>query len=30
MIEVKNLYKSFDGDFVLNDLSAKFEQGKYP
>lgn len=28
MIEVKNLFKSFDGDFVLNDVSAKFEQGK--
>jgi phospholipid/cholesterol/gamma-HCH transport system ATP-binding protein len=28
MIEVKNLYKSFDGDFVLSDLSAQFEKGK--
>ncbi len=28
MIEVKNLSKSFDGEFVLNDVSAKFEQGK--
>jgi len=28
MIEVKNLYKSFDGEFVLNDLSAQFEKGK--
>lgn len=28
MIEVKNLYKSYDGDFVLNDVSVKFEQGK--
>ncbi|TFG90932.1 MAG: ATP-binding cassette domain-containing protein [Candidatus Atribacteria bacterium] len=28
MIEVKNLYKSFDGNLVLNDLSAKFEKGK--
>jgi phospholipid/cholesterol/gamma-HCH transport system ATP-binding protein len=28
MIEVKNLYKSYDGEFVLNDVSASFEQGK--
>jgi len=28
MIEVKNLFKSFDGEFVLNDVSARFEQGK--
>lgn len=28
MIEVKNLYKSYDGDFVLNDVSAQFEPGK--
>ena len=28
MIEVKNLYKSYDGDFVLNDVSARFEPGK--
>ena len=28
MIEVKNLYKSYDGDFVLNDVSASFEPGK--
>ncbi|MEN8226664.1 MAG: ATP-binding cassette domain-containing protein [Bacteroidota bacterium] len=28
MIEVKNLYKSYDGEFVLNDVSVKFEQGK--
>jgi phospholipid/cholesterol/gamma-HCH transport system ATP-binding protein len=28
MIEVKNLYKSFDGEFVLNDVSAQFEPGK--
>ena len=27
MIEAKNLYKSYDGDFVLNDVSVKFEQG---
>jgi len=24
MIEVKNLYKSYDGEFVLNDVSASF------
>jgi len=28
MIEVKNLYKSYDGAFVLNDVSAQFEPGK--
>ena len=28
MIEVKHLYKSYDGAFVLNDVSVKFEQGK--
>jgi len=28
MIEVKNLYKSYDGIFVLNDVSAHFEPGK--
>ena len=28
MIEVKNLYKSYDGAFVLNDVSASFEPGK--
>lgn len=28
MIEVKNLIKSFDGRVVLNDISAKFEDGK--
>lgn len=28
MIEVKNLFKSYDGEFVLNDVSASFEQGK--
>jgi len=28
MIEVKQVYKSYDGDFVLNDVSVKFEQGK--
>ena len=28
MIEVKNLYKSYDGDHVLNDVSVRFEQGK--
>jgi phospholipid/cholesterol/gamma-HCH transport system ATP-binding protein len=28
MIEVKNLFKSFDGEFVLNDITARFEQGK--
>ncbi len=27
MIEVKNLYKSYDGEFVLNDVSARFEKG---
>ena len=28
MIEVKNLCKSYDGAFVLNDVSAQFEPGK--
>jgi phospholipid/cholesterol/gamma-HCH transport system ATP-binding protein len=28
MIEVKNLYKDYDGNLVLNDVSVKFEQGK--
>ncbi len=28
MIEVKNLYKSFDGVEVLKDISTRFEQGK--
>ena len=28
MIEVKNLYKSYEGNFVLNDVSAQFEPGK--
>jgi phospholipid/cholesterol/gamma-HCH transport system ATP-binding protein len=28
MIEVKNLFKSYDGAFVLNDVSAQFEPGK--
>lgn len=28
MIEVKNIYKSYDGEFVLNDVSARFEKGK--
>jgi len=28
MIEVKNLYKSFDGNMVLSDVSAVFEKGK--
>ena len=28
MIEVKNLFKKFDGEYVLNDVSVKFEQGK--
>jgi phospholipid/cholesterol/gamma-HCH transport system ATP-binding protein len=28
MIEVKHLFKSYDGTYVLNDVSAKFEQGK--
>jgi phospholipid/cholesterol/gamma-HCH transport system ATP-binding protein len=27
MIEIKNLYKSFDGRMVLNDVSVKFEPG---
>lgn len=28
MIEVKNLYKSYDGEYVLNDVNASFEKGK--
>lgn len=28
MIEVKNLYKSFDDELILEDISAKFEKGK--
>lgn len=28
MIQVKNIYKSFDGNLVLNNVSAVFEQGK--
>lgn len=28
MIEVKNLYKSFDNNHVLNDVSVTFEEGK--
>ncbi|MCK4880245.1 MAG: ATP-binding cassette domain-containing protein [Bacteroidales bacterium] len=28
MIEVKNLFKSYESDFVLNDVSARFEKGK--
>lgn len=28
MIEVKNLFKSYDGEYVLNDVSSRFEQGK--
>ena len=28
MIEVKNLYKSYDKETVLNDVSARFEPGK--
>lgn len=28
MIEVKNLYKSYDGEIVLNDVSASFDKGK--
>ena len=28
MIEVKNLYKSFDGREVLKDISTVFEDGK--
>jgi phospholipid/cholesterol/gamma-HCH transport system ATP-binding protein len=28
MIEVKNLFKSYDSEYVLNDLSARFEPGK--
>jgi phospholipid/cholesterol/gamma-HCH transport system ATP-binding protein len=28
MIEVKHIFKSYDGNFVLNDVSVKFEKGK--
>jgi len=28
MIEVKSLYKRYDDNYVLNDISIKFEQGK--
>ena len=28
MIEVKNLYKQYDGNYVLNDVSSRFEPGK--
>ncbi|MDF1573902.1 MAG: ATP-binding cassette domain-containing protein [Bacteroidales bacterium] len=28
MIEVKGLYKKYDGEYVLNNVSARFEQGK--
>lgn len=28
MIEVKNVFKSYDGEFVLNDISVSFEKGK--
>jgi len=28
MIEVKNLYKSYGWEFVLNDVSTRFDQGK--
>ena len=28
MIEVKNLFKRYEGDYVLNDVSAKFEPGQ--
>ncbi|MFW6309600.1 MAG: ATP-binding cassette domain-containing protein, partial [Prolixibacteraceae bacterium] len=28
MIEVKNLYKSFDGTMVLQNISSRFEKGK--
>lgn len=28
MIEVKNLYKSYEDDFVLNDVSTRFEKGQ--
>ena len=28
MIEVRNLHKSYDGELVLNDISARFEPGK--
>ena len=28
MIETRNIYKSYDGNYVLNDVSVKFEQGR--
>ena len=28
MIDIKGLYKSFDGKTVLNDINATFENGK--
>lgn len=28
MIEVKNIFKSYDGNFVLNDVTGKFEKGQ--
>ena len=28
MIEIKELYKSFDGNSILNNISTKFDQGK--
>ena len=28
MIHARNIYKSYDGNYVLNDVSVKFEQGK--
>ena len=28
MIEVKNLFKRYEGDYVLNDVSARFEPGQ--
>jgi phospholipid/cholesterol/gamma-HCH transport system ATP-binding protein len=28
MIEVKDLYKSFSGESVLDDISVSFEKGK--
>ena len=28
MIEVRNLHKSYDGEHVLNDINARFDQGK--
>jgi len=28
MIETRNIFKSYDGNYVLNDVSVKFEQGR--